>query len=150
MQQKPNPRLSIPPAGGICDLSTNCACTFFPVLLKTCELSARTPLQPARPACRWLEKANARRGAEDTLEKTLFVRLATLGVTPLLLRRQYRCHPRLSGLASRLFYQGRCATRYGHTHPHPRACSWFRLREDMCIVPLKVVCGWVGGWVGVP
>lgn len=55
----------------------------------------------------WLEKANAGRTNEDTLEKTLFVRLAKLGVDPLLLGRQYRCHPRLSALASRLFYQGR-------------------------------------------
>ncbi|CAN0449522.1 unnamed protein product, partial [Hapterophycus canaliculatus] len=55
----------------------------------------------------WLEKANARREDGDTLEKTLFVRLAKLGVGPLLLGRQYRCHPLLSALASRLFYQGR-------------------------------------------
>lgn len=60
----------------------------------------------------WVEEANRRRGNEDTLEKTLFVRLARLGVTPLLLGRQYRCHPRLSGLASRLFYGGRCEPRF--------------------------------------
>ncbi|CAN0597876.1 unnamed protein product, partial [Ectocarpus sp. 12 AP-2014] len=45
----------------------------------------------------------------DTLEKTLFVRLAKLGVKPVLLGRQYRCHPQMSALASRLFYQGRYA-----------------------------------------
>ncbi|CAN0187178.1 unnamed protein product [Ascophyllum nodosum] len=77
------------------------------------------PAPPATPAspllqechaarCKQLvERANARRGSGDTLEKTLFVRLAALGLTPLLLGRQYRCHPRLSGLASRLFYQNR-------------------------------------------
>ncbi|CAM9602458.1 unnamed protein product, partial [Scytosiphon promiscuus] len=64
----------------------------------------KSPL-PSQSA--WLEKANARRGNGDTLEKTLFVRLAKLGVAPLLLGRQYRCHPLLSALASRLFYQGR-------------------------------------------
>lgn len=66
-----------------------------------------SPSLSPSPRQKWLEKANARRGNGDTLEKTLFVRLAKLGVTPLLLGRQYRCHPRLSALASRLFYQGR-------------------------------------------
>ena len=40
------------------------------------------------------------------LTLTLFQRLAACGVSPVLLRRQYRCHPRISGLASRLFYGG--------------------------------------------
>lgn len=62
------------------------------------------------PKDAWLEKADARPGNGDTLEKTLFVRLAKLGVKPLLLGRQYRCHPQMSALASRLFYQGRYAT----------------------------------------
>ncbi|CAN0391182.1 unnamed protein product [Ectocarpus sp. 8 AP-2014] len=63
--------------------------------------------QRQMPKDAWLEKANARPGNGDTLEKTLFVRLAKLGVKPLLLGRQYRCHPQMSALASRLFYQGR-------------------------------------------
>ena len=67
------------------------------------------PLLNTLEFSRLVERANARRGSGDTLEKTLFVRLAALGLTPLLLGRQYRCHPRLSGLASRLFYQNRCA-----------------------------------------
>ncbi|CAB1113252.1 unnamed protein product [Ectocarpus sp. CCAP 1310/34] len=66
------------------------------------------PVARARmPKEAWLEKVNARPGNGDTLEKTLFVRLAKLGVQPLLLGRQYRCHPQMSALASRLFYQGR-------------------------------------------
>jgi len=41
---------------------------------------------------------------ECGLEKTIFLRLAALGYTPIMLRTQYRCHPSLSGLASELFY----------------------------------------------
>jgi superfamily I DNA and/or RNA helicase len=37
----------------------------------------------------------------------MFERLAANGLSPLLLRTQYRCHPTLSGLASRLFYEGK-------------------------------------------
>eukprot|EP01132_Coremiostelium_polycephalum_P007602 gene7602-9347_t len=40
------------------------------------------------------------------LEKTLFVRLANSNVKPIILRTQYRCHPTISGLSNKLFYNG--------------------------------------------
>lgn len=46
-------------------------------------------------------------GAPQGLAKTLFERLAHSGVAPIMLRTQYRCHPTISGIASRLFYAGR-------------------------------------------
>ena len=49
--------------------------------------------------------SNATDGASGfDLTLTLFQRLARCGVDPVLLRQQYRCHPSISGLASRLFY----------------------------------------------
>jgi hypothetical protein len=43
--------------------------------------------------------------AEDhTLGKTLFTRLAHLGVAPIMLRTQYRLHPQLSKISNKLFY----------------------------------------------
>ena len=41
------------------------------------------------------------------LSWTVFERLSSIGVPTQLLSTQYRCHPLLSGLASRLFYGGR-------------------------------------------
>lgn len=47
-------------------------------------------------------------GASGTLERTLFSRLADAGRSPfVLLRTQYRCHPHIADLASRLFYGGK-------------------------------------------
>lgn len=42
----------------------------------------------------------------DDLSKTAFVRLQRAGVEPVMLRTQYRCHPCISLLSSRLFYGG--------------------------------------------
>ncbi|ELR18662.1 uncharacterized protein ACA1_393280 [Acanthamoeba castellanii str. Neff] len=44
---------------------------------------------------------------EDGLAKTLFIRLSTIGFPPIMLRTQYRCHPAISGIANRLFYEGK-------------------------------------------
>ena len=41
------------------------------------------------------------------LLRPLFVRLAALGHTPHLLRRQYRCHPDLAAVPNQQFYGGR-------------------------------------------
>ncbi|EGG21926.1 prematurely terminated mRNA decay factor-like protein [Cavenderia fasciculata] len=38
------------------------------------------------------------------LEKTLYVRLSKLGLQPVILKTQYRCHPRISALSNKLFY----------------------------------------------
>ena len=40
------------------------------------------------------------------LEQTLFDRLVGMGLAPVVLRTQYRCHPRISAVASELFYNG--------------------------------------------
>jgi hypothetical protein len=40
------------------------------------------------------------------LEQTMFHRLGLLGVKPIMLRTQYRCHPAISSLANTLIYQG--------------------------------------------
>ncbi|XP_067670945.1 5'-3' DNA helicase ZGRF1-like [Haliotis asinina] len=42
----------------------------------------------------------------DGLEQTLFDRLMKLDYCPVMLRTQYRCHPRISGIANTLFYSG--------------------------------------------
>ncbi|XP_072050284.1 5'-3' DNA helicase ZGRF1-like [Amphiura filiformis] len=39
-----------------------------------------------------------------SLEQTLFDRLLLMGYKPILLRTQYRCHPRISAISSSLFY----------------------------------------------
>ncbi|KAI8852565.1 P-loop containing nucleoside triphosphate hydrolase protein [Chytridium lagenaria] len=41
------------------------------------------------------------------LERTLFERLAYIGLKPILLRTQYRCHPKIGTLASELYYEKR-------------------------------------------
>ena len=46
-------------------------------------------------------------GHAGDLCKTLFSRLAASGMEPVLLKRQYRCHPVLGSLASEMFYEGR-------------------------------------------
>lgn len=46
---------------------------------------------------------------ESALTKTLYSRLDNLGREPIMLRTQYRCHPRIAELSSRLFYNG-CAS----------------------------------------
>jgi hypothetical protein len=40
----------------------------------------------------------------DSLEKTLFIRLSNVGFTPTMLRTQYRCHPRISTIPNQMFY----------------------------------------------
>eukprot|EP00818_Percolomonas_sp_WS_P008249 CAMPEP_0117456414 /NCGR_PEP_ID=MMETSP0759-20121206/11864_1 /TAXON_ID=63605 /ORGANISM="Percolomonas cosmopolitus, Strain WS" /LENGTH=1522 /DNA_ID=CAMNT_0005249751 /DNA_START=200 /DNA_END=4768 /DNA_ORIENTATION=- len=42
--------------------------------------------------------------SEDSLGKTLFVRLANVGFKPLMLRTQYRCHPMISQISNTMFY----------------------------------------------
>jgi len=55
------------------------------------------------------------------LSLTLFERLARCGVPPVLLSAQYRCHPRIAGLASALFYQGRLTNGLGEAAAAERA-----------------------------
>jgi len=44
---------------------------------------------------------------EAGLEQTLFDRLMMMGYEPTLLRTQYRCHPAISALSNRLFYENK-------------------------------------------
>lgn len=44
---------------------------------------------------------------ENTLKRTMFVRLNTLGIDTILLKTQYRCHPQFSSLSNSLFYENR-------------------------------------------
>ena len=55
------------------------------------------------------------------LTLTLFQRLARGGVAPVLLRAQYRCHPAISSLASRLFYDNRLVDGLGGAAHSARA-----------------------------
>lgn len=43
----------------------------------------------------------------EGLSRTLFSRFVSCGVEPIMLRTQYRCHPAISAIASKLFYEGR-------------------------------------------
>lgn len=43
---------------------------------------------------------------QQGLEQTLFERLVLMGHEPVILRTQYRCHPRLSAIPNSLFYKG--------------------------------------------
>lgn len=44
---------------------------------------------------------------EAGLEQTLFDRLMKMGYEPTMLRTQYRCHPAISGISNRLFYENK-------------------------------------------
>lgn len=54
-----------------------------------------------------LGNANNRDSFTDSIEKTLFIRMTRTGLKPVLLRTQYRCHPRISELSNKLFYSER-------------------------------------------
>jgi len=43
----------------------------------------------------------------EGLSKTLFMRLMRCGLEPIMLRTQYRCHPVISAIANKLFYDGK-------------------------------------------
>ncbi|CAB4024832.1 ZGRF1 isoform X2, partial [Paramuricea clavata] len=107
---------------------TCAACTFaalerlkFPVLLldECSQMTEPTSLLPmARFGCRKLvlvgdpKQLNPTiQGSEPShesgLEQTLFDRLIKMDLKPILLRKQYRCHPVISSLSNRLFYNDR-------------------------------------------
>lgn len=44
---------------------------------------------------------------KNSIEKTIFIRLANVGFQPLMLHTQYRCHPMISSLSNELFYSGK-------------------------------------------
>eukprot|EP00798_Chlamydomonas_sp_ICE-L_P003375 gene3375-13409_t len=58
--------------------------------------------------------------------RSLLERCVDAGMVPWFLETQYRMHPRLSGLVSRLFYKGRLmsAPPTQLPRPHPRPCLW--------------------------
>lgn len=106
---------------------TCAACVFpsleklkFPVLLldECSQMTEPASLLPmARFGCRKLvlvgdpKQLNPTiQGSESKhdvgLEQTLFDRFMKMDFEPILLRTQYRCHPRISSIANRLFYDG--------------------------------------------
>ncbi|GAQ88406.1 RNA helicase nonsense mRNA reducing factor [Klebsormidium nitens] len=54
-----------------------------------------------------IEAGLQKSGSGHGLERAMFVRLAEIGHTPIMLRTQYRCHPLVSALPNKLFYAGR-------------------------------------------
>ncbi|XP_058859011.1 protein ZGRF1-like isoform X3 [Acipenser ruthenus] len=107
--------------------ATCAACTFpcmnnltFPVvLLDECsQITEPASLQPiARFGCEKLvlvgdpkqlpPTIQGSEGAHEAgMEQTLFDRLCLMGYKPVLLRTQYRCHPAISAIANKLFYDG--------------------------------------------
>ncbi|PRP77512.1 hypothetical protein PROFUN_14265 [Planoprotostelium fungivorum] len=66
-------------------------------------LGVGDPLQLPPTLSIFTDDATMREG----IGRTLFVRLASLDHPPILLRRQYRCHPKFSRIANVMFYEGR-------------------------------------------
>ena len=68
-------------------------------------------LRPVLASSLGLDSADAGTGTgtapSEGLSRTLFARLVRCGVEPIMLRTQYRCHPAISAIASKLFYGGR-------------------------------------------
>ena len=60
-------------------------------------------------------------GSAFNLSLTLFERLARRGIRPVMLRAQYRCHPAISSLASRLFYSSQLVDGLGDAASAQRA-----------------------------
>ncbi|GMH36180.1 hypothetical protein BSKO_04048 [Bryopsis sp. KO-2023] len=58
------------------------------------------------------------------LFRPLFVRLASIGCTPILLRSQYRCHPELADLPNRAFYNGHLLSGISHEDRPPLVENW--------------------------
>ena len=77
------------------------------------------PKQLPPQLCRAGRPAGAGAGAQPaTLESSLFVRLAA-AYAPAVLRTQYRCHPDIADLASRLFYDGKLRSGVGAAQRAP-------------------------------
>ena len=62
--------------------------------------------------------------SSNVLSKTLFSRLANTGVEPVLLKRQYRCHPVLGTLASDLFYDSKLVNGVSVQDRSPLVKNW--------------------------
>eukprot|EP00501_MAST-03F_sp_TOSAG23-6_P000144 GSMAST32.ASY1.ANO1.147.1 assembled CDS len=50
--------------------------------------------------------SNVPSGNNKLLERTMFERLAITGFKPIVLNIQYRCHPKISAISNKLFYNG--------------------------------------------
>ena len=93
--------------------------------------SGRSPLTaPTHTTSEPPPTGDTAKGYDLTL--TLFQRLALGGCTPIMLRAQYRCHPNISSLASRLFYSRQLSDGLGSEvlAPHARLYSRVCLRLD--------------------
>lgn len=69
------------------------------------------------------------------LEQTLFERLTLMGHQPIMLRTQYRCHPRLSSLSNQLFYNDQLVDGVSEEQRSPLNA----------LLPLLCFCDMIGG-----
>ena len=60
----------------------------------------------------------------NDLSKTMFTRMMNTGISPILLKRQYRCHPVLGSLASDLFYDSKLVNGVSEEKRSPLVKGW--------------------------
>jgi len=96
-------------------------CLQFPLVIldECCQMTEPSALLPiARFCCQRLVLVGDPKQLSPTLpgptpphklglEQTLFQRLIMLGVQPVILRTQYRCHPQIAAMSNAMFYDGR-------------------------------------------
>ena len=75
---------------------------------------------------------------EHGLGVSLFARLATGGITPILLNEQYRMHPKIAEFPSRAFYQGKVKSRVEPSvRPVPEGFPWPRRDVPVCFIDVS-------------
>lgn len=93
----------------------------FPLVIldECCQMTEPSALLPlARFCCQRLALVGDPKQLSPTLpggspshkqglEQTMFQRLMALGVEPIVLRTQYRCHPQIAAMSNTMFYGGR-------------------------------------------
>eukprot|EP00798_Chlamydomonas_sp_ICE-L_P003372 gene3372-13405_t len=109
-----------------------------PLKIDTCIIDeAGSVLESAVPVLLFWEPANLVLVMKEIAKplshaRSLLERSVDAGMVPWFLATQYRMHPRLSGLVSRLFYNGRLvsAPPADLPRPHPRPCLWVERHGD--------------------
>lgn len=75
---------------------------------------------------------------EYGLGVSLFARLATGGITPVLLDEQYRMHPKIAEFPSRAFYQGKVKSQVDPAlRPIPEGFPWPRRDVPVCFIDVS-------------
>ena len=80
----------------------------------------------------------SRRAENGGLRRSLFERLAAMGIEPMLLDTQYRMHPAISDFPNRIFYEGRLVD--GITaadRPNPAGLLWNDWEVPMAFLPVN-------------